>query len=594
MIVQKTWPQYIAIRILIVLMKDLGLLCLTYFYAIFALGGVPAIVHPFSIVIEVIGAIEILFYLFFFLPYKWYLQSFKPYRPPPMSRSQRAQLFYKALSLVPDGEDFVRKWMLNAHIEDIRRENLKDWLLWGLFERDGTTERPTQEIDEECERYIDDAEEKFGIKLKPGRGNAEALRLTFDPVIIRHRSLFYYVVIGFLDNLMAFYLLTQGYRHYKQPFTTFFKVFPLRFINLIPFRRSAADGMSYWYRPHKSKTQRPIVFIHGLGIGLIPYMFWLRTIPKDVGILAVEMLPIATRVTTYPLQPTPELAEMIAKCVAQQRAAQPAPGKGERGVWDDFVLIGNSYGTLLMPQLLQRADFAPRVAACILIDPVSMLLHLPDVAYNFTRREPTPSIRGRTGHGNEWEIWWASATDAGTAYTLARRLCWRESLMWREMLTPSLRSAETGYYASGSSNEIAIFGNGIQPGMRSTVILGGEDCVTTPKSVASYVYSGDVRWTLDDIEDWKRYEWSGNEELELMYLDGKDHGQGIMVPFPHKPIASVIEAYCRRDDGFVAFGDRYIGGPEADGGLFGSTNSLSIYDSRQGGPGEVAVEMKHF
>ncbi|OLN85551.1 hypothetical protein CCHL11_05807 [Colletotrichum chlorophyti] len=579
MIVQKTWPQYLAVRLLIVLMRDLGLLGVTYFYAVFALGGTKAIAHPVSIFIEVIAAIEVLFYVLFFLPYKWRLQNFKPYKPPPMSRTQRAQLFHKALSLVPDGEEFVRKWMLNAHMEDIRRENLKDWLLWALFEHDSTAGRPTKDIDTEIEGYIDLAEEKFGIKLKSGRGTAEALRLSFDPVIIQHRSLFFYTVIGLLDNLMALYLLTQGFRYYKQSVSTFFKVFPFRLVNLLPFTNSAANGMSYWYRPHKSTTQRPVVFIHGLGIGLIPYMFWLRTIPKDVGILAVEMLPISGRVTSYPLPSTLELCEMIAKCVAQQRALQPAPNAGEKAVWDDFVLIGNSYGTLLMSQLLRRADFAPRVAACILIDPVSLLLHLPDVAYNFTRREPTPSLRGRTGHGNEWEIWWASSTDAGTAHALARRLCWRESTMWREMLTPSLRNIEAGYYASNSFQEIAVFGNGVQVGMRSTVVLGGEDCVTHPKAVASYVYSGDVKWTHDDIETWKSYEWAGKDELELMYLDGKDHGQGIMVPFPHKPIQKVIETYCRRDDGFLAFGDKFIGGPE------------SIYNMQQNS--DEVVEMKN-
>ncbi|KAK2019176.1 hypothetical protein LZ32DRAFT_519957 [Colletotrichum eremochloae] len=562
MIVQKTWPQYIAVRFFIVIMRDLGFLGLTYFYAIFALGGVSAIAHPFSILVEVIAAIELLFYVFFFLPYQWYLQTWKPYQPPRMGRAQRARLFYKALSLVPDGEEFVRKWMLNAHMEDIRRDNLKDWLLWALFEQDNIVSRPTKDIDQEIEHYIDDAEEKLGIKLRPGRGDAEALRLMFDPVIIQHRTLFYYLIIWFLDTLMALYLLSQGYRYYKQPPSTFFKIFPLRIINLLPFARSASDGMSYWYRPHQSTIKRPIVFLHGLGMGLIPYMFWLHTIPKDVGILAVEMLPISSRVTTYPLASTPELCEMIAKCVAQQRASQKATIPGEMGAWDDFVLIGNSYGTLLMGPLLQKADFAPRVAATILIDPVSLLLHLPDVAFNFTRREPKPSVRGRTGHGNEWEIWWASATDAGTAHTLARRLCWRESLMWREMLTPRLRSVETGYYASGSPAEIAIFGNGVQVGMRSTVILGGEDCVTCPKAVASYVYSGKVKWSLDDVETWKRYQWTGKEELELMFLDGKDHGQSIMVPYPHKPIQRVIESYCRRDDGFKPFGDKFIGGLE--------------------------------
>lgn len=347
---------------------------------------------------------------------------------------------------------------------------------------------------------------------------------------------------------MVIYHLASGWQYYRQPATAFLQVFPLRLINLLPFERSAAPGMSYWFRPHTSKTHRPVVFIHGLGIGLIPYVFWLRTIPKDVGIIAVEMLPISGRVTSYPLASTPELCNMIAACLAQQRESEPD------GAWNDFVLIGNSYGSLLVAPLLQHPDIAPRVAANIIIDPVALLLHLPDVAYNFTRREPRPSRRGRTGHGSEWEIWWASSTDAGTAHTLARRFCWRESVLWRELLTPSLGDGGSegagGNAAARLGKEQFEFGAGPQVGMRSTVVLGGEDCVTHPKAVASYVFGGGVDWTYTDVEAWKSYEWTGREELELMYLDGKDHGQGIMVPRPDKRIAKVIEEYCRRDDGF--------------------------------------------
>lgn len=217
MIVQKTWPQYIAVRLLIIMMRDLGLLGLTYFYVVFALGGVKAIAHPVSIFIEVIAAIEILFYLLFFLPYKRYLQTYKPYTPARMSRSQRARLFSKALSLVPDGEEFVRMWMLNAHMEDIRRENLKDWLLWALFEQDNTAGRPSKEVEAELEGYIDDTEEKFGIKLRPGRGNAEALKLAFDPVIIQHRSLLYYMV----SCLQPFFPLKSAAAHASLAQSTF-------------------------------------------------------------------------------------------------------------------------------------------------------------------------------------------------------------------------------------------------------------------------------------------------------------------------------------------------------------------------------------
>ncbi|KAH8884368.1 hypothetical protein GQ53DRAFT_880118 [Thozetella sp. PMI_491] len=535
MIVNKTWPEYIAVRALIVFMRDLPWLCLGYLFVVFALGGVPAIAHPVSLVIESIGAIELLFYLFFFLPYRNYLQTHKIYRPRRIDRSERAQLFYKGLDLVPhnDVAAYLRKWLLDAPLEDIRRENVKDWLLWALFDIDNQKEPVSMEINAELEQYITEAENRVGVKIPEGRGDIEAMRLCYDPVIIQHRTLLHYLSIGLMDTMMNIYFLATGWSFYAPKRSTFFTTFPLRLMHLLSPKSSAAPGLSYWCRPHRAKDKRPVVFIHGLGIGLIPYVFWLRTIPKDVGILAVEMLPLSTRITTS-LAPTPELANMISTCLDQQRAAQP-------GEWDEVVLIGNSYGTLLFSSLLSHAQFASHVAATILIDPVSLLLHLPDVAYNFTRRQPRRSRNGRPGHGNEWEIWWASATDAGTAYTLARRFCWRESLLSRETLTPSLFIAEDGR-ANRSESQDGL----ARVGLRSTVILGGEDCVTAPKAVASYVFSGHCNWTRGDIEAWKSYKWTGQEELELMYLDGKDHGQGIMVPWPHPPIKKVIETYCKK------------------------------------------------
>lgn len=307
---------------------------------------------------------------------------------------------------------------------------------------------------------------------------------------------------------MTAYLLLKGYSFYRQTRGAFFTCFPLHPMNLLSFKKSAAPYMSYWYRPHRSKRHLPILFIHGLGIGLIPYMFWFATLPKDVGVLAVEMLPISSRITSYPLPSTPELVAMIARCVEQQRQRHPSPGSGLPGVWDEFVLISNSYGTMLVAPLLQHTTIGPRLAATILIDPVSLLLHLPDVAYNFTRREPRPSVRGRPGHGNEWEIWWTSATDAGTAHSLARRFCWRECILWRETLTPSLRNAEAGVQHRGTVGleaTSASYGFG-RTGMRSTVIICGIDCVTAPTAVASYVHCGHVSWTQDDVEEWKKYE----------------------------------------------------------------------------------------
>ncbi|KAK2611826.1 hypothetical protein N8I77_005149 [Diaporthe amygdali] len=414
MIVNNSWPEYLGIRLVILLMRDLGLLCLGYFFIVFALGGVIAIAHPVSIAIEALGAIEILFYVSFFLPYRFFLQSHRPYKPTPLTRQERTKLFYKGVSLIPDAEQFIRKWTNNAHLEDIRIDNVKDWLLWALFETENIRDIG-HDTHDELDEYIEHIRQQLGLDLKP------------------------------------------------------------------------------------------------------------------------EMLPISTRVTSQVLPPTSELCQSIATITAQIRKKDP-------GAWNDFVLVTSSYGTMLVKGLVEHPDFGPRISGNVLCDPVALLLHLPDVAFNFTRRTPGRSRRGRPGRANEWEITWASATEAGTAYSLARRFCWRECALWREDIMPSMRDAENGQYGRGHQNEQSLSCKG----MRTTVIQGGEDCIAAAKNVAAYVYSGRVTYDYFDTQAWNQYQWNGTEEIELVFLDGKDHGQGMMVPRPSKKIRQVIEGYCRR------------------------------------------------
>jgi len=179
------------IRFSIFLFSYLGLGCLIYFVVVAAFGRVAGIAHPFSITVEAIGAIEIIWYLAIFLPRKSFLQKREGrYVPPALTRSQRKALFHQSVNLVPDQSYFARKWLLYAHWDDIRRENIKDWLLWALWDRDGLP----GDDDEELEEYLVEIETQLGMVIGKGRGEAEALRLSFDKVRMTHRSLFYYMV----------------------------------------------------------------------------------------------------------------------------------------------------------------------------------------------------------------------------------------------------------------------------------------------------------------------------------------------------------------------------------------------------------------
>ena len=60
----------------------------------------------------------------------------------------------------------------------------------------------------------------------------------------------------------------------------------------------------------------------------------------------------------------------------------------------------------------------------ILIDPISILLHQPDVVHNFTIRKPKLA--------SEWLLWYFGSKDMGIAHTLGRNFFWSEHILWKE------------------------------------------------------------------------------------------------------------------------------------------------------------------
>jgi hypothetical protein len=82
------------------------------------------------------------------------------------------------------------------------------------------------------------------------------------------------------------------------------RIFPPRPQTFIASHRSPAQDITYWYRPHTSRKESPIVFFHGIGVGLYPYVRFLNELNQgrgvedgNIGILAIEILPISSRIT---------------------------------------------------------------------------------------------------------------------------------------------------------------------------------------------------------------------------------------------------------------------------------------------------------
>ncbi len=110
-------------------------------------------------------------------------------------------------------------------------------------------------------------------------------------------------IVFFVDNITHLSMLYHGFKYHRTSIIRFPTVFPLRPLTLLTTKRSPVKMLSYWLRPHTSKTKLPIVFLHGIGIGLWPYVNFLAALNNqgnddgDVGIIAIEILPISFRIT---------------------------------------------------------------------------------------------------------------------------------------------------------------------------------------------------------------------------------------------------------------------------------------------------------
>ena len=337
--------------------------------------------------------------------------------PPPLSREQRLTLFRRCIDrdVVPDPEAYVKGWFLGADPGAIGRENVKEFLAWAYFEQDGVAALGREER-EDLEGFVGAIEEMLGRRFPEGRGGAEAIRLTLDEVETRYRSVLWYLIVGIADLLTHLYLTAHGFRYYAQPRGEALSVFPPRIQQLTASRRSPAPEIGYWYRPHAALERRPIVFFHGIGIGLLAYMRFMVEIAKTgggVGVLAVEMLPISFRLCGPPLTKPAFLHAMTTIL-------------DHHGL-SEFALASHSYGSVFNTHLLLHSPaLSPRIRSLVLIDPVTILLHRPDVAFNFTRRRPR--------RANEWQLWFFASMDPGVASCLGRWFFWRDNVLWREDL----------------------------------------------------------------------------------------------------------------------------------------------------------------
>ncbi|KAF7877313.1 hypothetical protein EAF04_000996 [Stromatinia cepivora] len=561
--INNSWAEYVFIRICIFALQSIPLVSLAY---CFSLGFTTFFTnYDFYRVhrrLEFVFLAESIFFLFCFLPYRIWLQR-EAIHPPAPSREERAALYQKCSDNITDPEAYLQKWFLGADIREIRRENVKEFFLWAFFNRDG----PPGEDDGELEEYIGILERQMGREIPEGRGNARCLRLTLDEVVMSHRSLIWYCCVGFVDFLTFCSLHYHGFNFYRTNLKQSISIIPIRPHSLFTTHHSPAQHISYWHRPHTSETKLPVVFIHGIGIGLYPYTKFLNELnastgtPDDhIGILALEIMNISFRLTHSALS-REETALEIFQIISQHF-----------GPNQKFVLVSHSYGTVVTTHLLQSPILSPHIGPIVLIDPVSICLHLPSVAFNFTRRVPRDA--------NEYQLYYFASMDPGVSHTLGRKFFWNENVLWKDdfegrKVTANLAGRDlivdteaVGRYLccgslSGKSTPSLRTVNGNANGtVKNTSNLNiaplieidelevrEEERTAGVNAIGSENYQegvhGDEVDTEDD-EEWKYREWKG-VGTEVLWFGTLDHAQVFDKMGTRRRIIDVVRKYCEDD-----------------------------------------------
>lgn len=489
-----SFAEWILIRTFIVLFRctpllyGTGLLGITllrwdapwYRAAAVALGGL-------------LGA-EALFYGLVYVPYTRRLRR-AAVHPAPLSPEQRRALFERCMANVPAHDMYLRWWFLGADIDDIRRDNVREFLLWAFFDMGVEEARSCdgrEAVEGELDEYIANIEERLGHPLERGRGTAQSLRLTLDGIDTTYRSLAWYAVVFVVDQATHLAMLWHGFQYYARSPAATLETFPPRPQELLARRRSPAPGLGYWHHPHRTDGELPVVFFHGIGIGLWTYVRFVAEMHagRTRGVIALELLPVSFRLTA----PPPGKAEFL-----RQMARILDHHRG----WDRFTIVSHSYGSVLTTHLLGSPALGRRVPSVVLLDPVTIMLHLPDVAYNFTRRHPR--------RANEWQLWYFASTDPGVAHCLGRHFFWRENIIWKEELLS--RRGQDG-------------------ARKAAVCLSGRDLIVDAAAVAEYLDISNVG-----------AEGRGGR-VEAIMFPHLDHAQVFDSPADRKRVVELVRSYC--------------------------------------------------
>ncbi|GFR42803.1 hypothetical protein Agub_g3690, partial [Astrephomene gubernaculifera] len=163
-------------------------------------------------------------------------------------------------------------------------------------------------------------------------------------------------------------------------------------------------------------TTAPVVLLHGVGLGLLPYMDLIRRLlAAGLPVLLVEYKHVSLRLCSI-IPSADDIAGVVVGLLDRLGVAQAC-------------VVAQSYGTFVASRLAQC--HAARLQSLVMLDPVCFGMFLPHLLANFIYRKPrTTSLR-------TWIVDQAlsfMSRDLHCAAAMCRRFYWSDLNLWPQDL----------------------------------------------------------------------------------------------------------------------------------------------------------------
>ncbi|CAK5275613.1 unnamed protein product [Mycena citricolor] len=326
-----------------------------------------------------------------------------------------------------DFRDSLRTWFGRVPWSHVRKLQVQQWVYWSIFNKDLPPER---EMPAAHRAVLDDTlqllEMRLGMKIPDGSNPAASpMRLTIDRVEVCGRPFFFYVIVGLINRYLSFW---YG-RYWK-------------------LRRGNYNGLEYLLYVPEGWTvdagPSPIVFLHGLGLGLLQYYPMTKKLYRGFSDrpLLIPIQPHISQDIFHPQYLNPlcrqDFADLLAGLVDALGWVDRDPDDlcKEASPTTGVTMLSHSNGSY--PHAWCLKQHPEIVSRSCFVDPVVFGSWEGDVCYRFLYRSATT--------GFELFIRYFVGTELGVSNLLRRNFDWSSNSLWAEEIQVSMNPLQPSSY----------------------------------------------------------------------------------------------------------------------------------------------------